>query len=786
MNKMRTKLWRDLLANKWLFLAVTVVIVLGVALFGASLLAFENLKSSYDYSYAQLHFADFTVDVKSAPPEVVSGLRQIPGVAAVTGRLNTDVGLSIGNKGQQGLVVRAISVPPDSHPQVNDLKIESGHYPSAGEKHGLLLEKSFADYHHLGPGDSVVLSGTAGRINFTVDGIVTSPEYIFPAKSRSEFFVSPATWGVIFVPDDVLPEIAGGDNINELCVLVADSADVDSVIGQFREKLSPYGVIDVVTRDQQPSNAGLKMDLQEFGEIADVFPLLFLFVGAMTTYILITRIIQRQRGQLGLMRALGYSRGQILRHYLSFALLIGVTGAVIGILAGYFLADTITHLYIGMLGLPYTVIDFHWMAMEEGLFIGILPSLIAGIFPALAAARLHPAEAMRTPPPAAGRRPLLEKVFPFLKHLSLLWKMPLRNIFRNRRRSISTILGVVFGTVLILSSAGFIDSMDNLCALQFDRIQKYDARLSFAQPIPETGAGSVSGWAGVNDAAPVLELPASLEYHGKSFTTLVEGIPPGTSLYGLYTTDSRKTTVTGGQVLLAGAIEKKLGVKAGDTITVVSPSGQADFKVGGFVKQPMGSYGFITLPDAQQLAGGQAIISGILLGVDARAVPGLRAMASRSFSAVAVEITSEVRDQMMGLMNLVYALMWVMLGFGAVLSLMVVFTMITISLVERRREIATMRTLGEKSGRIAGMVTVENLLLGVVGVIIGIPLGYAVTSYLMSLFQTDMFSFELVFYVRTYLLTAGIIVVIMLLSEIPGIRGLGRLDLARVTKEQVS
>ena len=70
--------------------------------------------------------------------------------------------------------------------------------------------------------------------------------------------------------------------------------------------------------------------------------------------------------------------------------------------------------------------------------------------------------------------------------------------------------------------------------------------------------------------------------------------------------------------------------------------------------------------------------------------------------------------------------------------------------------------------------------------LVGIPLGYAVTSYLMSMFQTDMFSFELVFYTRTYLLAAGIIIAIIIFSEIPGIRGLGRLDLAKVTKEQVS
>ena len=97
----------------------------------------------------------------------------------------------------------------------------------------------------------------------------------------------------------------------------------------------------------------------------------------------------------------------MLWHYLGFALVIGIIGSLAGIIAGYLLSESITDLYIGMLGLPYKITDFHWMAMEEGFFIGILPCLIAGIFPALAASRLRPAEAMRTPPPTAGREPLV-------------------------------------------------------------------------------------------------------------------------------------------------------------------------------------------------------------------------------------------------------------------------------------------------------------------------------------------------------------------------------------------
>ena len=786
MKTLRKKLIRDLLTDRWLFIAITIVIFLGVALFGSSYMAFLNLKDSYDYSYEKLDFADFTIEVKSSPGNTVTKLEQLPGTKAVTGRLNTSIGLRLPQKSDHSLIATAISVPQDSHPAVNDLKIESGSYLSPTDKHEVLLEKSFAEYQNLKPGDVILLDGMTGEINFTVSGIVTSPEYIFPAKSKNEFFVSPDTWGVIFVPNSVLPELVGSASINEFCVIVDKSADVNIVIQNFEEQLTPFGVTRVVTRDQQPSNAGLKLDLQEFGEIAEIFPVLFLFVGAMTTFILISRIIQRQRSQLGLMRAIGYSRRQVLWHFLSFALIIGVIGSAAGIVAGYLLAETITDLYIGMLGLPYKITDIHWMAMEEGLFIGILACLIAGIFPALAASRLRPAEAMRAPAPATGRESLLEKVFPFLKRMSLLWKIPMRNIFRNRRRSLSTVLGVVFGTVLILASAGFIDSIDNLFKVQFDQIQKYDAHLSFAQPVSPDMAPSVLDWQGVNEAVPVLELPVNLEYGNKSFSTLAMGMPPDEDLFGLYTSGGDEITLEKGYILLANAIKNKLSVNSGDTITLSSSYGQDSFIVKGFVKQPMGSFGYITLGDAQQLAGGQAVISGILLGVSSDAIAGLRDTVSQNLSGVSIEITSETRSQMMKLMNLVYALMWIMLGFGVILALTVVFTMITISLIERRREIATMRTLGERIGRIVGMITIENIALGIVGLIIGVPLGYAVSLYLMGLIQTDMFSFDLVLYGRTYLLTVGAMIIVMLISELPGILNLSHLNLAKVTKEQIS
>ena len=790
-RKLQRKLIRDLAASKGLFLAVTAVIFLGVAFFGASFMGYQNLRSSYDYTYETLHFADFTVKVERDAGEALEGLNKISGVEAVTGRLNSDISLTLPGTEEKRVLARVISLPSDSRPAVNDVKVVQGSYLPEDESDVLLVEKTFAEHHGLKPADTLSLTVDGRKLSFSVAGVVASPEYIWFAKSRQEILVSPETFGVVFVPEEIVPELEGESLINEFCFLIDEGADREAIIEEAESILEPYMVMDVVPREDQPSNAALSMDLQEFGELAEVFPLLFLIVGALATYILLTRIVQNQRSHIGLMRAVGYSRRQVLLHYLSFALIIGVTGAVTGTIAGYLLSQVITNLYTGILGIPYTKIEMNfmqWMAIEEGLLLGILPCLIAGIIPAWAASRLPPSEAMRPPTPTAGRKLLLERIFPFLRRLSSLWKIPLRNIFRNRRRSLYTIIGVAFGISLILVSAGFIDSTDAFMDLQFNKVQRYDAQINFspAQPQPATLASEVQNWEEVEKAEPVLQIPVRLEHGDKSYSTLAVGLSPDSELYGLYSTAGDRVNVTDEGILLNKGLRKTLDVDIGDAITLRSPWGPGQLTVAGFVDQPMGSYGYVTLGQAQELVGGLPIISGLMLEVEPQYLDTIREKAYDIPGTAYVELTGESNEKIEQMMGFIKGMSWVMLGFGAALALAIVFTTVTVSILERRREVATMRTLGESKGRIAAMFTIENLLLGLAGIIPGIPLGYVLAIYLFSLFQSDMMTYNLVIFPRTYLMTIGLVILIMLISQMPGIRQTNRLDLARVVKEQTT
>lgn len=787
MRKMNRKLMRDLRGSKGLFIAVTVIVFLAVAFFGAMFMASENLRDSYDYSYEQLRFADFTVKVAQDAEEAHADLKALSGVQAVTARINADFSLRIPGEEGTKVLARTISLPADRSVQstvVNDVQVESGAYfPKAGKY--LLVEKNFADHHDLRAGQTVYLTVRGQETPFEISGVATSPEYIFPAKSRQEVLVSPEVWGVVFVPHKTAVDLLQKP-VNEFCFLVNQGADRSQVIAEVEQALAPYQVMDVVTREDQPSNAGLEMDLEQFATLGELFPLFFIIVGAMATYILLTRIVYNQRTQIGLMRAMGYSGRNVMVHYLGFALVIGLVGSLFGTGTGHVLAGAMTRFYAELINLPFVRVEPRWLALSGGFLLGLVPCIIAGLIPAWAASRIAPAEAMRAPAPAAGRKLLIERLLPVFARMSSVWKIPLRSIFRNRRRSLYTVIGVTFGISLILVSAGMIDSIQDLMNFMFHDVQRYDARVEFADPQRMEVAEQARQWEGVTRVEPLLEIPVRLEHGTESYSTLAIALEEGSILRGLYSPSENRVDVSPKGVLLSEALQGTLDIRAGERLKIVSVAGTFEMPVLGFVKEPMGSFAYLSLDSVESKLGGSPVMNSLMLAVSPDQVQSVRERAYQLQSVASVELTQETRNRVDDMMASAMAILWIMVLFGAALAMAIVFTTVTVNILERRREIATMRTLGESRRRIGMMVTIENLLLGLAALVPGMILGYLLALYFFSLFQGDMFTFDLVIFPRTYVIVVAIVMAVMLLSEVPSLRNLNRLDLAKVTKEQAS
>jgi putative ABC transport system permease protein len=779
------KVFRDIRRSRWQFFAVAAVIALGVAIFIGSYGSFLNLRSSYDRTYDELAMGDLWFDVADAPSAVVADAGAIDGVMAAEGRLVVDLPATVPAIGEGPIQARVITTPGDGRPAVNDVKVTEGDYFTGPGQ--VLLEQGFADFNDVAVGDVVQLQSTDGTTSeLTVVGHAVSPEYLFVARSERELFTPPASFGVMFVPyDDLAATLGTAGRINSLSLRLDPDADAAAISHQVSALLEPYGLGAAYDRDDQLSNQLLQLDLDGFESLALVFPILFLAVSSLAIYSLLNRLVQSQRGQIGLMRAMGYSRGQVLRHYLNYGLIIGTVAAAVGVGLGYAIATLLTRAYGNFLTVPFISTQANPGVLAIGFAAGLTASLIAAAIPAWLSAGIRPAEAMRPPAPPAGRHLLIERLLPPLKRLPNVLKLPLRNIWRVPSRTVYTAFGMAAGVSLVLVAASFLDSYDRAIDLQFDRIQNYDARVNFVEPFPTSLVDEVDGIEGVRDAEPLMEVPVELSIDGVRHATLLQGLEPGGGLLRVYTPDGDRLEPANG-LLITTVVANLLGVEKGDSVNVrpVTPGAQAlSLTVDDIAQQPMGDVVFARLDTAQALAGDQPIASALLVSFSGDPTPALESQLYALDGAGSIDFTSDIRDYLDELNALFLVFIGVMLVFGVALGFAIIFNTITINALERRRELATMRTFGTGIGRLAFMLTVENAVMGVIGVGVGLPIGYALAQYFAQFYQNDLFDMPVVIYTRTYAIAAVGALIVLLLAEIPAVRFVRRLDLPAVVRE---
>jgi putative ABC transport system permease protein len=640
-SKLQRKLLRDIRAARSQFIAVALVIILGIATFVVSYAAYRNLDDSYEYTYERLRMADYWISVDFIPERAAREMDEIPGVVA-QGRIVGEVVLDLVGEGGERVVGRVISLPSQNHPKVNDVQVESGSYFKSRSGREILLEKHFAEYHKLVPGDWLTIKRGDNKARFRIAGIVTSPEYIWVAKSAQEIFVTARTFGVIYMPQPRAETLFGMKGLfNEINLIVDRSIDRSTILNEVGQILRTHHIkrlsskdepvaiqtrkIDIVQgvrtaqvieRKDHLGNRLLKSDLEGFRALAVLFPALFLFAAALAIYVLLNRLVESQRVQIGLMRALGYGKTKVLIHYLGFALIVGTVGSLLGAVLGHVLANALTMEYARQLELPSTIIEPRWGVMAVGILIGIVVPLVAGFRPAWATAGMHPAEAMRPVTPTAGRRTLLETLLPFLSRLPQILKLPLRNVFRNPRRTFFMAIGVSSAIVMVLVSMSFVDATEAALFTQFERIQNFDARINFGGKGIVATTSFIDHLEGIKEADAILEAPYRIRHGERVSDSSIMGLPAKSSLYSLFTPEGDPTDVAREGILLTRSLQKKLAVEVGDQLRlepIVGTIGETEKQLTGFVDEPFGNRAFLSLREAQKLLRTPGVATGVLV-----------------------------------------------------------------------------------------------------------------------------------------------------------------------------
>jgi putative ABC transport system permease protein len=771
--------------------ALAFVVMLGVTSYIALLGAYRDLGTSYNHTYKQLSFADITYNIYPTDLGIVETVRRVPGVIAVEGRLIVDLGMTrpgtIGKpEKEQQIRARLIGLQKESHPTVNDVLVLEGRYFEPGDKKAVLIESHFAETYHLGPGDTVYPLLDGKEMPFQVIGVVASPEYLIVSPDKQEIIPTARSFGVLFVPSDELHKIFNlNDAVNNIVVRLKPGADLARVNAAIKEPLKRIGLIETTFRKDQPSNNALQADLEGYREIAFLMPGIILLVAAFSVYVLLGRQVRSQQQQIGLMKALGYTNLAIVSGYLGYALVIGLCGALVGVLAGSLLEGGITTEYAVELGIPLVETRFYPDLAWQGVLLSLVFSMLASIGPALSATRVAPAVAMRLDPSISleyGRRSLIDRLVP----LPVWMRMAIRNLSRARRRTFSTALGIIFSFILILMTWGMLDAMSHLIGYYFHDTNRWDEMVIFNDPAM-SGLGRVleREWPGVIEMEPILQFPATINLPGQDKDILLNGLLPDQDLYSFQMTSggTPAEAFAGHRVILTTALANNLNLHIGDQITITIFSKKREAIIGGTTEEMMSSNAYVDYQTARDLTRGHGLVSyGYYLKVDPARAEQIRSELYHLSGVANVQLKSEMENEWRALFGLFYAFIGMMLIFAMGMVFALLFNTTTINVLERERELATMRSIGTDGRRIAFLITLESVILFLITLIPGLLIGYWAAEQMGAAFQTDLFSFPMVVSVRSYVLSALCILLVIVFSAIPAIRHINRLNLAEATK----
>lgn len=780
------KLLRDIRTHASQVAAVLVIVALGTMILTLLLIVPRSLDSWLDRVFTRTRYEDFKVQVRDAPPTAVSDVLTVHGITAVEPTIEREATALV--KGSE-LTVRVISVPAGRPPSVNRLLMESGGYPSAGG--GVAVERHLARQFVLKPGDSLTLIVDGRQVALPVTGVGASPRFLRLVADQGTILSDPAQFGVVFMPADDVQRIFGTNRYNMFAFRVGSGVAPAVAMRAAAHKLEPFGIMGENTGADEQSTRLIMMDLNNMKNISFFFALVFLYVSSMAIYIVLARIIYTEQRQIGTARALGYGKSAIVRHFTEYGLAIGIAGGLLGAVGGVFMGRLTVNMYAGMIGLPNVsggarLVDL----VVLGVFVGILLSVVGAVLPARRSAKIQPAAAMRidagvnVPGPTirAARRAQRRKIFP-------AWlRFPLRDLSRNRRRAALSAVALALTVATTISIAGALTSIHYLMD-RTAQINPWDVAAYL--PVPQSAGfvKKVAGIEGVVAAEGSLQSPARMRAAGRASDVTLQAYSRDTTMHGFFPESGKEIRPGPGGIVINRSLKRQMALTVGQTVALDTGVGTARFRVEGFVKEPVGVGTYVDLTSIQKMVGNESF--NVLLmktapGKDDSVARVLRRLPEvnkvETKRGIFTTLDATINKAIGPMFNM---LLLLILGIGFA----IVFTMVSITVLERRSEIATMLTLGWSPSAVGRSFLVETGAISLGVLPFGIGLGYALCWVLMNkVLSTNTTQLVPEMRLQPFPIVAicFAFVALMAISVLPATMWLSKMDLATAARERTN
>lgn len=717
-NALRKKLFRDMKQSFMQFLSIVVLCSLGTLIF-AGLDGCANLaQGTIDVYFEENNLADFWVSVPGADREVLRKIRSIDGVEDVCARFSMDLDTTL--PGAPMLNVTGY----DGGMEINRPLLQEGEMLSVTDLRGCLVQAGFALAHGLEIGDRITAEMMGEEFSFVIRGKVFSPEFICVTQGT---YPNPQEYGYILINAKAMPQIP----LTQAVVSIEDRIDEDRISVAISDLL-PGSLVQ--NRKEHKSTASAINNADMFRSLTVVFPVFAYAVAALIVLTTLTRMVDNQRLQIGTLKALGYPSRKIRHHYLSYAVVPSAVGSVVGVFLGHWiLPEVIWALLLGQNEYPYRIYpNISWLSWAMAA-LTVLMSVGICLYTYQKSAHETTAELLRPKPPKAGKRIFLERIGPLWRRFSFNTKMVVRNLLRNRMRTLMSLVGILCCNALIIASFGLQDSINLIAVTHYTKVLNYDVRADLNQ---QAGMGeSYDRRLDAQKIESIMEKAVSVYSENEKRTTMLTVVEPDQQMLCLGENETYIPILPGGLSVTA-KLADALQVEKGDQLTVsfAADDEPLQIEITQIVYNNIQQGMYMEEETWESLRKGAFIPTALLLQQPTQSCyDELDAMDEVDRLEWPVKQSEELTE----LMNMLSAIFVVLMGIALALAFVICYNMGLMNFAERVREYATLKVLGYHQKEIRNLIIGENVLITVLGIAFSIWPGKGLTGLVLKVCASE-------------------------------------------------
>lgn len=746
MKKLSKKRLRDIKQNKMQFFNIFIMVFLGVFVFAGIHAYMDGMEKSADNYYKSNNFQDIWLSGENFSTEDLEKVKNTENIKDAEKLLTINTEL----ENKEGVTLETNFIESNN---ISKMYVVEGEEFSKDKK-GVWFDSYLAKNLNLKVGDEITVTYQNIKITEKILGLVNTPDHVYFVKDDTEIFPTHKNYGFIYLSINELPE--GMPQIfNQIIVDIDNTDKTQETKADLENNIK--SAIAVTDRESSVSYQGYNSEIEEGTTYSGVFTFLFLFIAVLSVTTTMNRFVKKQRTQIGTLKALGFKNRKIINHYVGYGFIVSLIASIAGLLAGKYALGTF---FLNMEMSYFEIPIYNTVLIPVVYILAIAVVLLITLVTYLSCRSIlkeSAVEALRLEVPKVKNTKFDLTTKGIFKKASISTRWNLRDVGRNKGRSLMAIVGITGCTMLMLCAFGMMDTMKSYLSWEFDKISNFEYKLSLSNNYTDEQFESITQKYG-KETSKTLGIEIKNKDKKETNTLIVNDAPSKLK----YTNHNKEyMDLKDDGIYITEKLSEKYGLQVGDEITwhIFGDDNWYTCKIIGLNRDPQN----------QQLNMTRKYYESLGLAYRADVVYTDEDLSNtKTIDGVdTIQSLTTLKQGMESMLETVQTMIVLLIVVSAILGFVIIYNLGILSFTEKQYQFATLKVLGFKDKQIKNIFVKQNLWLTVVGIILGLPLGFWMLDYIFKSALGDNYDFNAYIKPTSYLYAVvGSLIVSIIVNKV--------------------